>query len=153
MDIVDELIRVINTKRYNSITFFLNTIPIITTSFGKDRKATVLVNNMKEIRSYEVEFNGDIDTFVSDMYNILVYSGVDELIQTSKDPEVMFYSEPYLHGVISKDGITVELDEVNFDDRGEPNMVHKKYEINADVQLSGLTIPKITSAFAYLRLT
>jgi len=153
MDIVDELIRVVNAKRYYSITFYLNTVPIITINFGKDKKITVLVNNMKEIRSHEVEFNGDVDTFVSDMYNILVYSGIDELIQTTKDPKVTFYSEPYLHGTISKDGITVELDEVDFGDRREPNMVHKKYEINADVQLSGLIIPKIASAFAYLRFT
>ena len=150
MNIINELSRVISTKRYKNITFYLNTVPILTVDFGKDRKATVLVNNMKELRNYEVEFNGDVDGFVSDIYNILVYSGVDELINTSKDKKVTFYSEPYLHGTVDGNGINIEFDEVDFGDRREPNMVHKKYEISDSIVLSGFIVSQIAGMFAYL---
>jgi len=151
MDIVKELAYVLNTKRYKDITFYLDSVPIITIFFDKDRKITVFVNNMKELRGYNIEFDGGVDTFIMDIDNIMMSTGVNELIQTSKDPKVSFHSEPYLYGTISKDGIVIERDVEDYNDENEPVMIHKKYEIKFNAEPLGLTVSRIAGAFAYLQ--
>ena len=151
MDIVKELAYILNTKRYKDITFYLDTVPILTISFDKDRKITVFVNNMKELRGYNVTFDGGVDTFIMDVDNIVMSTGVDELIRNSKDSKVSFRSEPFLYGEVSKDGIVIERDVEDYNDENEPVMIHKKYEIKFDAEPLDLTMSRIAGAFAYLQ--
>ena len=144
MDIIGELSKIINRKVNNNVTFYLKNIPILTVNFEKNSNAVIITNNMKELRNYELKLEGEVDYFVSYVTNILVYSGVDELIETSKDSKIKFYSDPYLYGEIEENKVIVEKEEV----ADEETTIHKKYEIATTIKLSGLTIADIVGAFA-----
>jgi len=149
VDVMRELARVVAIKRYPSVTFYLNAVPIITVNFDNNNNATLFMNNMEEIRSKEITYKRNVDVYVSEVYDALVYNGIDELIRTSKDQKVTFRSGSNLHGTISRDGVVVEMDEGDLSDKREPKMVHKKYEISTDIELSGFTVAQIVGMFAY----
>ena len=148
MDIIGELSKIINTKVNDNLTFYLGDIPIITVNFEKDRSSIIITNNMNELRYNKLEFNDDVDEFVIKTRDILIYSGVEDMVKKSKGSKIRFVSMPLINGEVSERGIIIEKEEVDVDNTGEEDIINKKYEINADIGLSGLTLANVIGAFA-----
>ena len=153
MSLVEKLIRILDNKKYATLTFSLRGIPIITTIFGKDKDVVLITNNMKELRYNTVLYNGDVNSFVKEVENVLVYTGIDELIKRSKGFKIALDSEPYLDGEISENKIVIDQVDVDVDDKdGEVN-ISKRYGITAVVELRAKTLAEVIGAFAYLRFS
>ncbi len=84
MSLIGELTRVIHVNKYNIITFSVNGTPILTANFLKDRKIILLINNMEELRHYELSYNGDAESFANEVIDVLVYSGIDPMNKKDK---------------------------------------------------------------------
>jgi hypothetical protein len=149
MDIVKELIRVIPTERYNHIIVYLGGMPIVRAEFHKKYDISIITNNMKDLGHYKLEYVGNINDFINEVNNILVHSGVDELIKKSEGSKITFRSCASLNGEINKDSIIIEQDEKDNDNTGEGNIVHKRYEINASISLSGHTLSNVIGVFVF----
>ena len=148
MFLIEQLTRVIHEKKYHSVTFSINAIPIVTANFLKDRKVVVLLNNMEELRYYEFKFEGDVDKFVNDVNNMLIYSGIDPMIRKMSVKCIDFHGEPYLIGKILENKIIINQQDMMFDeDDSEVTFLDRK-EVITDVTLTGLTIAEIIGTFA-----
>ena len=147
MSLIEQLIRVIHEKKYHSVTFSINAMPIITVNFLKDGKVVVLLNNMEELRCYELKFEGDVDKFVNDIENMLIYSGIDPIIKKMKVQYIDFYGEPYLKGKIIENKIIITQQDVMIDDDGSEVTFNNRDEVTAVVTLSGITIAQVIGAF------
>jgi hydroxyethylthiazole kinase-like sugar kinase family protein len=148
MSLVEELTRIIHEKKYNNITLSINGIPIITVNLLKDEKVIILVNNMNELRYYELHYSGDIDKFASEVNDILIYSGVDSMIRKMRGSSIKFYGDPYLEGEIRENKLIISQGEVDLDEEGEEVVRSDKHEITAVIGLTGVTVSKIIGAFA-----
>jgi len=148
MSLIEELIRVIHARKYNIITFLVNDVPVVTVNFLKDRKVILLVNNMKEIRNYELTYNEDIDKFADEVINVFVYSGVDTMIRKFKGSIMKFYGEPYLEGEIRENKLIISQEEADLDEEGEEVVRSDRHEITAVIGLTGVTLAKTIGAFA-----
>jgi hypothetical protein len=148
MSLIEELSRVVHEKKYNNITLSINGIPIITVNFLKDGKVVVLLNNMNELRYYELHYHGDVDKFASEVNDILIYSGVDQMIRKMRGSSIKFYGDPYLEGEIREKKLIISQGEVDLDEEGEEVVRSDKHEITAVIGLTGVTVSKIIGAFA-----
>jgi hypothetical protein len=148
MSLIEELSRIVYAKRYNIVTFLINGTPIVTANFLKDGKVTILVNNMKEIRYYELSYNGDTSNFADEVTNILIYSGIDSMIRELRGSIIKFYGEPYLEGEIRENKLIINQRETDLDEEGEEVERSDKREITAVIGLTGVTLAKTISAFA-----
>ncbi len=149
MDLVKELVRVIPTERYNHVVFYLKDMPIVRAEFHKRCDILIITNNMKDLGHFKLMYMGNINDFINEANNILIYSGVDELIKKSEGSKITFRSWASIYGEINKDGIIVEQDEKDIDNTGEEDTIHKKYEINTSIDLSGLTLAKLIGVFVF----
>jgi hypothetical protein len=148
MSLVQELSRVVHKKRYDNITFSINGIPIITVNLLKDEKVIILVNNMNELRYYELHYGGDTDKFASEVSDVLVYSGVDSIIRKMRGSSIRFYGDPYLEGEVMEGKLIISQGEVDLDEEDGEVVRSDKHEIAMAVGLTGVTISKIITAFA-----
>jgi len=149
MDIVRELIRVIPTERYNHVVFYFEDIPIVRAEFHKKYEISIITNSMKDLGYWKIEYMGSINDFIDDVNNILMYSGVDELIKKSEGSKITFRSWASIYGEINKDRIIIEQDEKDINNVGEEYIVHKKYEVNVNISLSGRTLSEVIGAFMF----
>jgi len=148
MSLIEELTRVIHPKKYNNVTFLLDNIPIVTINFLKDGKVILLINNMKELRYYELNYNANADNFTNDVLDKLIYSGVDTMLRQSKGSAMEFQGEPYLEGKIMKNKLIINQGETDLDEEGEEVVRSDRHEITAVIGLTGVTLAKTISAFA-----
>jgi hypothetical protein len=147
MSLIEELSRIIHEKKYNNITFSINGIPIITVNLLKDEKVIILVNNMNELRYYELHYSGDTDKFVSEVNDVLVYSGVDSIIRKMRGSSIRFYGDPYLEGEVMGGKLIISQGEVDLDEEDGEVVRSDRHEITAVIGLTGVTVSKIISAF------
>jgi len=148
MSLVEQLTRVIHEKKYRSVTFSINAVPVVTVNFLKDGKVTVLLNNMEELRCFELTYNGDTDKFVSYIEDILIYSGVDPMIRKMKVSYIDFHGEPYLEGKVLENKIIITQQDVMFDDDNDEVTFKTRDEVTAVIELTGHTLAQIIGAFA-----
>jgi len=147
MSLVGELTRVIYPKKYYNVTFSVNSVPIVTVRFQKDKKVIVIANNLEELRCYEFDANKDINEFVKDVENMLIYSGIDPMIRKMNVQCIDFYGEPYLKGKILQNKIIITQQEIMIDDDGDEVTFNNRDEVTAVIMLSGLTIAQVIGAF------
>ena len=148
MSFVVELTYILNNRRYSSLTFSIDGIPIVTVNFGKDRIVDVIINNMEELRYYRFKFESDDSKLADEIENVLIYSGVDEIVRKSDGSKITFHAEPYLNGEIKGDEIVIEQGEVSLDEEHGEVLLHKRYEIDGVIEISGHTLAEIIRAFA-----
>jgi len=148
MSLIEQLIRVIHEKKYHSVTFLINAMPIITVNFLKDGKVMILLNNMEELRYYEFKFEGDVDKFVNDIENMLIYSGIDPMIRKMSVKCIDFHGEPYLVGKILENKIIINQQDMMFDEDGSEVTFLDRKEVITDVNPSGYVLAQIIGAFA-----
>ena len=148
MALIQELSNIIHPKKYNNITFSVNGIPIITVNFLKDGKVMLLVNNMKELRYYELDFDKNTDNFADEVLDKLIYSGIDPMIRELRGSTIKFEGEPYLEGEIMKNKLIISQGKTDLDEGGEEVVVSDKHEITAVIGLTGVTLAKTITAFA-----
>ena len=148
MSLIEQLTRVIHEKKYHSVTFSINEVPIVTANFGKEYVVNIIFNNMEELRCYQFKFEGDVDKFVNDVNNMLIYSGIDPMIRKMKVQYIDFYGEPYLKGKIIENKIIIMQQDVMIDDDGSEVTFNNRDEVTAVVTLTGLTIAQVIGAFA-----
>jgi hypothetical protein len=148
MSLIEQLARVIHVKKYNSITFSVNDVPIITANFLENNKVIILINNMKELRYYELSYNGDVNSFANDVNDVLIYSGVDPMVRKLKGSSIKFYGEPYLEGEIRENKLIISQSKVDLDEEGGEVVSSDRHEITAVIGLTGVTLAKTISAFA-----
>jgi len=148
MSLVGELTRVIHSKKYNNIVFFADDIPIVTVNFSEDRNVKIIVNNMEELRCYELKLNDNIDNFVNDVENILIYSGVDAILRKMKGSVIELYAEPYLRGKIRENKIIISQEEVVFNEDQDEVRFLNRDEIITVITMTALTLAYVIGAFA-----
>jgi len=148
MSLVGELTRVIHTKKYNHIIFLADDIPIVAINFSEDRNIKIIVNNMEELRCYEVKLNDNIDNFVNDVENILIYAGVDTIVRKMKDSVIELYAEPYLRGKIRENKIIISQEEVVFNEDQDEVRFLNRDEIITVITMTALTLAYVIGAFA-----
>ena len=148
MSLVGELTRVIHSKKYNNIVFFADDIPIVTVNFSEDRNVKIIVNNMEELRCYELKLNDNIDNFVNDVENILIYSGVDVILRKMKGSVIELYAEPYLRGKIRENKIIISQEEVVFNEDQDEVRFLNRDEIITVITMTALTLAYVIGAFA-----
>ena len=144
MSLVDELIKILHGSKYSILTFYLKDVLIVTVIFTENKDAVIITDNM----CYKVPYNGVVNSFVSEVYNMLVYSGVDELVRKSKGSSIEFDSEPYLYGEITQNMLFIEQD-ADIDDMGEGITISKRYGITAISEVTSRTLAEVIGAFAY----
>jgi hypothetical protein len=149
MDLLKELVRVIPTGKYNNITFYLKDIPIVKVEFNENHDVLIITNNMKDFGHYKLEFRGDVNDFVDKVNDVLTYGGVNQLIEKSKGSKITFNTGSLLNGEISEDSVIINQEEVDRDNTGEEDIIHKKYEINTNIDLSTLMLAEVISVFAF----
>ena len=148
MSLVGELTRVIHTKKYNHIIFLADDIPIVAINFSEDRNIKIIVNNMEELRCYEVKLNDNVDNFVNDVENILIYAGVDTIVRKMKDSVIELYAEPYLRGKIRENKIIISQEEVVFNEDQDEVRFLNRDEIITVITMTALTLAYVIGAFA-----
>jgi len=148
MSLVGELTRVIHSKKYNNIVFFADDIPIVAVNFSEDRNVKIIVNNMEELRCYELKLNDNIDNFVNDVENILIYSGVDAILRKMKGSVIELYAEPYLRGKIRENKIIISQEEVVFNEDQDEVRFLNRDEIITVITMTALTLAYVIGAFA-----
>ena len=148
MSLVGELTRVIHSKKYTNIVFLADDIPIVAVNFSEDRNVKIIVNNMEELRCYEVKLNDNIDNFVNDVENILIYAGVDTIVRKMKDSVIELYAEPYLRGKIRENKIIISQEEVVFNEDQDEVRFLNRNEIIAVITMTALTLAQVIGAFA-----
>jgi len=148
MSLVGELTRIIHTKKYNHIIFLADDIPIVAVNFSEDRNIKIIVNNMEELRCYEVKLNDNIDNFVNDVENILIYAGVDTIVRKMKDSVIELYAEPYLRGKIRENKIIISQQEILFNEDQDEVRFLNRNEIIAVITMTALTLAQVIGAFA-----
>ena len=148
MSLVGELTRVIHSKKYNNIVFFADDIPIVAVNFSEDRNVKIIVNNMEELRCYELKLNDNIDNFVNDVENILIYSGVDVVLRKMKGSVIELYAEPYLRGKIRENKIIISQEEVVFNEDQDEVRFLNRNEIITVITMTALTLAYVIGAFA-----
>jgi len=148
MSLVGELTRVIHSKKYNNIVFFADDIPIVAVNFSEDRNVKIIVNNMEELRCYELKLNDNIDNFVNDVENILIYSGIDTIIRKMKGSVIELYAEPYLRGKIRENKIIISQEEVVFNEDQDEVRFLNRNEIITVITMTALTLAYVIGAFA-----
>jgi len=148
MSLVGELTRVIHSKKYNNIVFFADDIPIVAVNFSEDRNVKIIVNNMEELRCYELKLNDNIDNFVNDVENILIYSGVDAILRKMKGSVIELYAEPYLRGKIRENKIIISQEEVVFNEDQDEVRFLNRNEIITVITMTALTLAYVIGAFA-----
>jgi hypothetical protein len=148
MSLVGELTRVIHAKKYSDVVFLADDIPIVAVNFSEDRNVKIIVNNMEELRCYELKVNDNIDNFVSDVEDILIYSGVDTIVRKMKDSVIEFYAEPYLKGKIRENKIIISQEEVMFNEDQDDVRFLNRNEITAVITMTALTLAQVIGAFA-----
>jgi len=148
MSLVGELTRVIHSKKYNNIVFFADDIPIVAVNFSEDRNVKIIVNNMEELRCYELKLNDNIDNFVNDVENILIYSGIDAIIRKMKGSVIELYAEPYLRGKIRENKIIISQEEVVFNEDQDEVRFLNRNEIITVITMTALTLAYVIGAFA-----
>ena len=153
MSLVERLVHILDNRKYATLTFSLRGIPIVTAIFGKDKDVMIITNNMKELRYNVVLYSGDVNNFVKEIENILVYSGIDELIRKYRGVSIEIDSEPYLSGEISENKITIEQVDTDYNDIDGEVTISKRYGITAVVEIKVKTLAEVIGAFAYLRFT
>jgi len=148
MSLVGELTRVIHSKKYTNIVFLADDIPIVAVNFSEDRNVKIIVNNMEELRYYELKVNNDIDNFVSDVEDILIYSGVDTIVRKMNGSGIEFYAEPYLKGKIRENKIIISQEEILLNEDGDEIRFLNRNEIIAVITMTALTLAQVIGAFA-----
>jgi len=148
MSLMEELTRIIHAKKYHTVTFSVNSIPIVTARFQKDKKVDIIINNMEELRCYKFNADKDIGEFVNDVRNMLIYSGIDPMIRKMEVQCVDLYAEPYLKGKILENKVIVDQQGTMFDDDGDEITFLERKEVIADIGLTGYTLAEIIGAFA-----
>ena len=148
MSLIQELSRVLHEKKYNNVTFSINGIPIITVNLLKDEKVVILVNNMNELRYYELHYSGDTDKFANEVNDILIYSGVDSIIRKMRGSSIRFYGDPYLEGEVMEGKLVISQAQADIDEEDGEVMRSDKHEITMAIGLTGVTISKIITSFA-----
>ena len=153
MSLIEKLLRVFDYKEYSNVTFYLRGIPIATAMICKDKNVILITNNMKELRYNTVHYNENVDSFVKEVEDVLVYSGVDELIKRSRGFKIEFSSEPYLKGEISENKITIDQVDVDVDDKDGEVTITKRYGITTVVEMKARTVAEVIGALTCLRFT
>jgi len=153
MSLIEKLLRVLDYKGYSNVTFYLRGIPITTVMLGKDKNVILITNNMKELRYNVVPYNENVDNFVKEVEDTLVYNGVDELIKRSKGFKIEFNSEPYLKGEISENKITIDQVDVDVDDKDGEVTITKRYGITTVIEMKAKTVAEVIGALTCLRFT
>jgi hypothetical protein len=148
MSLVGELTHVIHTKKYNHIIFLADDIPIVAVNFSEDRNIKIIVNNMEELRCYEVKLNDNIDNFVNDVENILIYAGIDTIVRKMKDSVIELYAEPYLRGKIRENKIIISQEEILLNEDQDEVRFLNRNEIIAVITMTALTLAQVIGAFA-----
>jgi len=148
MSLIEDLTRVIRSKKYHSITFSVDDMPIMTVIFSKDKKVVMLVNSVEELRYYELAFGDDVESFTNEVKNMLTYNGIDPMIRKMKNPVIEFHGEPYLRGKIRENKIIIIQQDTVFDEDGDEVTFLSRDEIMTTIELTGATLAQIITAFA-----
>jgi len=148
MSLVGELTRVIHAKKYSNVVFLADDIPIVAVNFSEDRNVKIIVNNMEELRCYEVKLNDNIDNFVNDVENILIYAGIDTIVRKMKGSVIELYAEPYLRGKIRENKIIISQEEVVFNEDQDEVRFLNRNEIITVITMTALTLAYVIGAFA-----
>ena len=153
MSLAEKIVRILDNRKYTTLTFSLRGIPIVTALLLSNEDIIVITNNMKELRYTKVSYNGDVSKFMKDVEDVLVNNGIDELIKRSKGLSIKFDSEPYLYGEISENKITIDQIDVDVDDKDGEVTISKRYGVTTVVEMRAKTVAEVIGAFACLRFT
>ncbi|MFP3203647.1 MAG: hypothetical protein RXR43_16000 [Sulfolobus sp.] len=141
----DELVSVLHLNSYNDITFYLNSIPIVTVHLNHDdNTVTIITNNMSEMNYHQYHYSQNPEEIEVEVQNILIDNGIEDLLQHNANANVTF-SSLFLSGRI--DSHQVQIEQLEIIDSND-NTAYNTYTFNNN-EVSIFTIAEIIAAFVH----
>jgi len=114
MVLYNQLNSILHIHSYNTITFYMNQIPIITLHLDHHTNTiTVITNNMQEMNSHTFNYS---DNVIVDIDNALIDDGIYELLMHNQNASITFHAL-FLSGTINSHQVQLEqLEFVGSDD-------------------------------------